>query len=48
MATPGGWHLIGRTPVELFRPEASRPCRLSVGDRVRFQPISPEEFAAWR
>jgi inhibitor of KinA len=48
LATPGGWHLIGRTPVELFRPHEERPCRLGIGDRVQFQAISPEEFAAWR
>jgi inhibitor of KinA len=48
LATPGGWHLIGRTPVELFRPHEGRPCRLGMGDRVQFQAISPEEFAAWR
>jgi inhibitor of KinA len=48
MATPGGWHLIGRTPLALYRPNHERPCLLGIGDRVQFQPISPEEFAAWR
>jgi inhibitor of KinA len=47
VATPGGWQLIGRTPLSLFLPENERePAWLQPGDRVRFQPISPEEFAA--
>ncbi|MGQ0578357.1 MAG: 5-oxoprolinase subunit PxpB [Betaproteobacteria bacterium] len=42
--TPGGWHLIGRTPVRMFTPEAEPPCLLGAGDRVRFVPISRAEF----
>lgn len=37
--TPGGWHLLGRTSVELFDPGAARPNRLAPGDRVRFVPL---------
>ncbi|HZP60156.1 MAG TPA: 5-oxoprolinase subunit PxpB [Opitutaceae bacterium] len=49
LATPGGWQLIGRTPLRLFRPENDAdPALLQPGDRVRFQPLSPEEFAAWK
>ena len=49
LATPGGWNLIGRTPLRLFRPgNETEPVLLQAGDRVRFQPISPEEFAAWK
>jgi KipI family sensor histidine kinase inhibitor len=36
---PGGWHLIGRTPLRLFDPAREPPCLLGVGDRVRFVPI---------
>jgi KipI family sensor histidine kinase inhibitor len=43
-ATPGGWRLLGRTPVSLFRPERNALSLLSIGDRVRFVPISPEQF----
>jgi inhibitor of KinA len=43
-ATPGGWRLIGRTPVAMFRAENATSL-LSIGDRVRFVPISPERFA---
>ena len=45
-ATPGGWRLLGRTPVSIFRPDRSKLSLLSLGDRVRFTPISPEKFAA--
>ncbi|MDB6170080.1 MAG: Allophanate hydrolase subunit 1 [Verrucomicrobia bacterium] len=48
MATPGGWQLIGRTPMPLFRMEEPEPAVLRVGDRVRFRPITNEEFVAWR
>lgn len=44
-ATPGGWNLIGRTPLRLFRPEANPPVLLQAGDEVRFKPVTPEEFA---
>ncbi len=43
--TPGGWNLIGRTPMKLFDPLAEPPCRLQAGDRIRFVPIVPAEFA---
>ncbi len=45
-ATPGGWRLIGRTPLAMFRPERAAMSFLSMGDRVQFTPISPERFAA--
>jgi KipI family sensor histidine kinase inhibitor len=43
-ATPGGWRLIGRTPLTLYRPADAKPFLLSPGDLVRFEPIDPEEF----
>ena len=36
LPTPGGWHLIGRTSVKLFLPEADPPCLFRAGDRVKF------------
>jgi KipI family sensor histidine kinase inhibitor len=45
-ATPGGWRLIGRTPMEMFRAADARSA-LAIGDRVRFVAISAERFAAW-
>jgi inhibitor of KinA len=44
LETPGGWNLIGRTPLKLFTPQASPPCLLQLGDSVRFVPISLERF----
>ena len=48
-ATPGGWRLLGRTPLQMFRPDRSEigvKSLLSIGDRVQFQPVSRERFAA--
>jgi KipI family sensor histidine kinase inhibitor len=46
LATPGGWRLIGRTPLAMFRPDRSDISLLAIGDRVRDTPISTEQFAA--
>ena len=43
-ATPGGWRLIGRTPVKMFRPDRSEMNFLAIGDQVRFTPISASQF----
>lgn len=40
----GGWHLIGRTPIQLFCPSCEEPAVLRVGDSVRFNRISIDEF----
>ncbi|MNQ86793.1 Kinase A inhibitor [compost metagenome] len=45
--TPGGWQLIGRTPVRMFRPEAIPPSLLQAGDQVKFEPITSEQFHAF-
>jgi inhibitor of KinA len=45
-ATPGGWRLLGRTPLAMFRADREGLSLLSIGDRVRFIPISAERFAA--
>jgi inhibitor of KinA len=42
--SPGGWKLIGRTPLRMFDPEATPPTRLQPGDRMKFAPIDREEF----
>jgi len=42
--SPGGWNLIGRCPVPMFDPGAHPPMPVSVGDRVRFEPVSRERF----
>jgi inhibitor of KinA len=43
-ATPGGWHLIGRTPLQLFDAGRDPPALLRAGDRVRFVAITEERF----
>lgn len=44
METPGGWQIIGRTPLRLFTPDRTPPSLLKAGDRVRFVPLTSEEF----
>jgi inhibitor of KinA len=44
-STPGGWRLIGRTPLEMFRRNAEPMSLLQIGDQVRFRTISEKEFA---
>ncbi len=44
ISTPGGWQLIGRTPIELFRPQTDDPSLLHAGDIVKFIPISPQQY----
>ena len=40
-ASPGGWHLIGRTDAVLWDPDRPRPALIAPGDRVRFVPVGP-------
>ncbi|MGG3279398.1 5-oxoprolinase subunit PxpB [Paenibacillus solani] len=42
--TPGGWQIIGRTPLALFQPEAQSPTLLNSGQYIRFRPIAAEEY----
>jgi KipI family sensor histidine kinase inhibitor len=44
-ATPGGWNLIGRSPVRLFDEEAEPPALLRAGDHVRFESIGAARFS---
>ena len=44
--SPGGWYIIGRTPVRLFDPEAKIPVKLVAGDQLQFYQISREEYDA--
>lgn len=43
-ATPGGWQIIGRTPLKLFEATSSTPSLLKPGDRIRFEAISKDQF----
>ena len=44
--SPGGWRLIGRTPIKPFDPERARPFLFEAGDEVRFYPIATSDFDA--
>jgi inhibitor of KinA len=44
LATPGGWNLVGRTPVKMFTPDEDPPSLLRAGDRVTFRVVSREEY----
>ena len=46
IATPGGWRIVGRTPTAMFRIDVPGLSLLAIGDRVRFVPISTEQFRA--
>lgn len=48
LETPGGWQLIGRTPLALFRPQQDPPTLLQAGDIVRFRAITPQQFREFR
>jgi inhibitor of KinA len=45
-ATPGGWRLIGRTPLEMFRKDREPMGLIAIGDQVKFRPITRAEFLA--
>jgi KipI family sensor histidine kinase inhibitor len=45
LATPGGWRLIGRTPVRMFEPKREEPFFLQARDAVRFRPIFETEYS---
>ncbi|MAN59751.1 MAG: allophanate hydrolase [Flavobacteriaceae bacterium] len=42
--SPGGWNVIGRTPIRLFKAASQNPTLLSAGDRVKFEPIDEGQF----
>ena len=46
LSTPGGWQLIGNTPLELFKPYEQPPSLLRAGDIVKFVSVTEEEYHA--
>ena len=46
--SPGGWQIIGWTPLKLFDPKRQPPSLLAMGDQVRFRAITAEEAAQWQ
>jgi inhibitor of KinA len=46
--TPGGWQLIGRTPLKPFDPARAEPFLMKAGDAVQFYPINRGEYDSWQ
>jgi len=44
IASPGGWQIIGRTPLKLFAPDRANPFLYKAGDKIKFKPISKKEY----
>lgn len=44
VSSPGGWRIIGRTPLKLFTPEKDPPTLLKMGDNIKFVQITIEQF----
>jgi len=44
LESPGGWRIIGRTPIDIYTPQQDPPTLLNSGDYVRFVPISLKQF----
>ena len=42
--SPGGWNIIGKTAVELFDKNKENLSLINMGDKIKFNPISKEEF----
>ncbi len=47
LETPGGWNIIGRTPVRLFDPQRDPSCLLRTGDTIRFVAIDRDQFESY-
>ncbi|WP_404330014.1 5-oxoprolinase subunit PxpB [Mesobacillus maritimus] len=46
--SPGGWNIIGKTPLDLYRPDRNEPFFIQAGDQLGFSPITKEEYAEIR
>ena len=44
VASPGGWQLIGRTPVKLYDADREKPVLLEAGQYIKFRPVTEEEY----
>jgi inhibitor of KinA len=45
--SPGGWQVLGRTPLKLFDPQGWPPVPLEMGDRVKFYAVREGEVPVW-
>ena len=48
LESPGGWQIIGRTPIEIFKKEKEQPVLFHPGDEIKFNPITEHEFANYQ
>lgn len=48
LESPGGWQIIGQTPLKMFDSDLPEPTLLNAGDEVVFKPIDHEEFLSYR
>nr|WP_062048842.1 carboxyltransferase domain-containing protein [Bacillus sp. JCM 19034] len=46
--SPGGWHIIGRTPMRLFNAGEENVSLLNIGDRIQFEPITKRQFWSYK
>ncbi|MDR0530776.1 MAG: 5-oxoprolinase subunit PxpB [Oscillospiraceae bacterium] len=46
LASPGGWQLIGQTPVRPYDPQRAEPILYAAGDYIKFEPVTAAEYAA--
>jgi len=44
LESPGGWQIIGRTPLKIFDQSRTAPFLIQAGDKIRFVPIGPQDF----
>lgn len=44
MSSPGGWQIIGQTPIDIFDAEKDKPSPFQPGDQIKFKPISLSKF----
>ena len=42
--SPGGWHIIGNSPIELFNANQNPPCIINAGDKVKFIPVDKQDY----
>jgi inhibitor of KinA len=47
VSSPGGWHIIGRTPLITFDPYSNPPSRFRAGDYIKFEAITAAEAEGW-
>ncbi|MEM7299186.1 MAG: carboxyltransferase domain-containing protein, partial [Bacteroidota bacterium] len=45
--SPGGWHIIGRTPIKLFDISENPPMKVEIGTTFRFERITMKKFEVW-